>query len=127
MTEKKTVIERIKILASGSIQLRFAKMIVDGDKIVGAPQWHRCALDPGTDIDAMMAAINNHLEQMGEARCGEEQTPYSIITPQFLKEKILLIHTPELVAEYKAKQDKALEALKPSPTLFQKILNALSP
>ena len=49
------------------------------------------------------------------------------LTPTFLKEKVLLIHTPELIASVKAERQKAGAALKPPPTLFQKIVNALTP
>ena len=102
MLEKKTVIERIEILAGGSIQVRFAKLIVDGDKIIGAPQWHRCAFDPGADVNAMLAAINDNLEQIGQARCGEEETSFSALTPQFLRNQVLFVHTPELIAKHRA-------------------------
>lgn len=104
MLIKNTVIERIEILAHGAIQVRFAKLIIDGDRIVGSPQWHRCTIEPGTDIDAMLLTINNHLEQMGEARCSEEQTPFSILTPQVLREQITRIHTPEMIAIYQQNQ-----------------------
>ena len=108
MIEKKTVIERIEILAGGSIHVRFAKLIVDGDKIIGPSQWHRCALDPGTELEPLLAAINNHLEQMGEARCEETKTPLSELTPQFLRDEVARFHTPELIAKYKAAREREL-------------------
>lgn len=129
MIEKKTVIERIEILSNGSFQVRFAKLIVDDDKIVGAPQWHRTAFDPGTELDPLLAAVNDHLEQMGEARVIENETSFSKLTPQFLREKVLIIHTPELIQQYKTARDAALAAMqpKPAPTLLQKIVNVFTP
>lgn len=116
MIENKTVIERIEILAGGSIQVRFAKLIVDGDKLVGVPQWHRVALDPGADVGAILIAINNHLDQMGEARCEDNETPFSILTPQFLKDQALIVHTPERVARYRMELERAAAALRPPVT-----------
>lgn len=114
MLEKKTVIERIEIMAGGSIQVRFAKLIVEGEKVI-SHQWHRCAFDPGTDVDAVLAAVNNHLEQMGEARCEETTTPLSTITPQILRETVSRIHTPELIQKYKDERARQEAAMRPPP------------
>jgi hypothetical protein len=126
MLEKKTIIDQIEILRSGHIQIRSGKLVVEDDKIISS-QWHRTALDPGTDIDLVLNAVNVHLEQMREARCGEEKTPFSELTPQFLREKVLMIHTPELVQKYRDLRAIADAAMKPPPTLMQKIINALTP
>ena len=105
---KKTVIERIEILAGGSIQVRFAKLIIEGARIIGPPQWHRTAFDPGTDVDALLVAVNNHLEQMGEARCEETKSQLSELTPQFLRDEVARFHTLELIAKYKGARERDL-------------------
>ena len=117
MIGKKSVIERIEILAGGSIQVRFAKLIVDGDKIVGCPQWHRSVLDPGTELEPLLIAVNNHLEQMAEARCGEQLTFFSNITPQTLRQTVGLIHTPEVIQKFKDDQARARASLTPAPQI----------
>lgn len=61
---KQTVIDQIEIQRDGTIQLRFAKEIVDDDGTVLSKDWHRTALPPGQNIDAQMQVVNDHLVSM---------------------------------------------------------------
>jgi hypothetical protein len=62
--EKRTIVDQIECTASGIIQIRMKKQIIDGDA-VAAEQYHRTVLEPGSDLDAQVAAVNAHLKQMG--------------------------------------------------------------
>lgn len=57
-------IDRIEVLRDGSLQIRMAKQIVDGDQVVTS-EYHRTAFDVGADVEGQMAAVNDHLAQMG--------------------------------------------------------------
>lgn len=74
MIERKTIVDQIEVVSDGSIRVRFAKLLVDGDQIIAEPKWHRMSpITPGTDVDAAFATVNDHLEQMGEARISDTE------------------------------------------------------
>lgn len=76
MLFRRTVIDQIEVRPQeGVVQLRLAKQIVDGDKVI-AQEWHRTSFPPDADVDAQMAAVNAHLAQMGE----EPVTDWSTLT-----------------------------------------------
>lgn len=58
---KQTVLDQIEISRDGTINLRFAKEVVDDDGTVISSEWHRTVCPPGTDVDAQIAAVNQHL------------------------------------------------------------------
>jgi hypothetical protein len=64
--ERKTIIDQIEIRRDGTVHVRMAKVIVEGERIV-ASEYHRTALEPGADVDTTLAAVNAHLVQLGEA------------------------------------------------------------
>ena len=66
MITKKTVVDQIEVTRASVIQVRFGKLLLEGDKVI-ACQWHRTAFWPGLDIDEHMVRVNTHLESMGEA------------------------------------------------------------
>lgn len=100
MIEKKTIIDQIEITRGGTIQIRFAKCFVEDGKIIGY-EWHRTTVDPGVDVDAQLAVVDIHLPQIGAAPITDEPA-LSAITKSQLKQVMAQIHTPELVAKYKA-------------------------
>jgi hypothetical protein len=59
--KRQTVVDQIEITRDGTIGVRCAKEIIDDDGTVLTSQWHRTVLPPGTDIDAQMALVNQHL------------------------------------------------------------------
>jgi len=59
--KKQTIIDQIEITRDGTIQVRFAKQVVDDDGTVLNSAYHRTAFPPGHDIDAQMAAVNENL------------------------------------------------------------------
>jgi len=61
---KTTSLDQIEIISNGTVQVRIALRVEDGPNIL-AHKWHRTALPPETTIDLQMAAVNEHLVQMG--------------------------------------------------------------
>lgn len=94
--EKRTTVNQIEITESGTIQVRIAKRVVDGDQVFSS-EWHRTAFDPTTDIDAQMAAVNAHLAQMGWPAVPDADT-------QKIKDHANVARTPEVVKAYEAQQ-----------------------
>jgi hypothetical protein len=58
--QKQTVVDQIEVTRDGTVQVRMAKEIVDGENVLSR-EWHRTALPPGSDIDLQFAAVNEHL------------------------------------------------------------------
>lgn len=62
----RTVLNQRELLADGTIQVRIAKQVVNGEITISS-EWHRVALPPGCDLEASIAAVDEHLETMGYA------------------------------------------------------------
>ena len=62
---KRTKVNQIEITESGVVQVRIALQIIEGGNVV-SNKWHRTAISPDGDVDAQMAAVNVHLNQMNE-------------------------------------------------------------
>ncbi len=96
MFEKKTLVDQIEITRDGTIQVRFAVLVLeDGNEI--ASSWHRTSFAPGADIDAQMEVINAHLTKMGKV-------PVEAHLLNTLKSIVKVVHTPEAVALHKSRQ-----------------------
>lgn len=93
--QKQTILDQIEIKRDGHIQLRFIKQVVDDDGTVLSEQYHRTVIPPGGDIDAQMAVVNDHLEQMKMARVeASELTALKAVAP--------IVQTAEKIAAYEA-------------------------
>lgn len=66
MIERKSVIDQIEVTRTGGVQVRIAKLLVDDGEELKC-EWHRVALPPDANVEATMAAVNQHLVTMGEA------------------------------------------------------------
>lgn len=108
MLELKTIVDQIELTRFGCIQIRFGNLRVKDGKIT-ACQWHRTCIDPGHSVDAQLAAVLAHLPQMGEAPFEEVESPHSALTPQTIRDQVLLVHTPERVSRFKSKQAEDME------------------
>ena len=64
MIEKKTVVDQITVTRFGHVHLRFGLLVVEDGVEIGH-QWHRTAVEPGGDVDAQIALVNEHLTRMG--------------------------------------------------------------
>lgn len=94
--DRRTVISQREIAADGTVQVRFEKLIVDGDAVVSR-QYHRASFQPGTPVAAQMAAVNAHLVQMGEAPVAESEV-------ESIERIVKLEHTPEVIEAFLARE-----------------------
>lgn len=62
--KKQTVLRNIDFATDGTLQVRFAKQLLDDDGSLLSSEWHRTAFAPGQDIAAQMGAVNAHLAGM---------------------------------------------------------------
>lgn len=62
--QARTVIDQIEVRPNGDVQVRFSKELVNGE-VVMHREWHRTRFLPGESVDAQMAAVNQHLQEMG--------------------------------------------------------------
>lgn len=96
--KKQTILDQTEILRDGTLQLRFAKQIIDDDGTVISTGWHRTTLPPGHDIDAQIVMVNEYL--VSNHKC-------AAIHPSEINEHIKphakIAWTPERVAAHKAK------------------------
>lgn len=65
MIEKKTIVNQITVDANGNVMLQFALLLVEDGQVIDM-KYHRTALEPGTPPDLQIAAVNEHLAQMGK-------------------------------------------------------------
>lgn len=100
--EKKTVIDQIEITRSGMIQIRMRKLIVDDNGTEHDLGYHRTAIEPGSDPNLQMAAVNEHLleMQMG-AVPAEEMVTLNAIVP--------VVHTPERKEQWRTAREAAAQ------------------
>jgi hypothetical protein len=65
--ERKSVVDQLEFPRAGGVQVRFALLIVDGDEEISS-SWHRTYIPEGMDPALQIAAVNEHLAQMGAAQ-----------------------------------------------------------
>ena len=58
---KSVAFNQIEITGNGTIFMEWRKLSSDGDPL----DYHRTSFAPGCDVDAQIAAVNNHLVSMG--------------------------------------------------------------
>ena len=92
MITKRTTLDRVEVLANGTLQIRLLKIIAE-DETVLAQQYHRTVVPPGTSIDEQFAAVNVHLQEMGFPAVGAEDIAR-------LQRLVVVEHTPEVVNAY---------------------------
>lgn len=68
--KKRSIIDHIEISRDGTINVRIAKEVLDGDGTVLISAWHRTVCPPGSNIDAQMQAVNANLHEMKCASVG---------------------------------------------------------
>ena len=97
MLEKKTTIDKIEIaLRTGLIHIRFKLAILeDGQEI--SSSWHRTCVEPGTDVDKQIAAVNADIS----VRPGLKAAPIEASDVPALKNIVKAIHTKEKIDEFR--------------------------
>ncbi len=108
MIEKQTVIDQIEITRENFVQIRFGLLLVEDGKEINC-QWHRTAIEPGGDVDAMIAAVNADITTRDTLRAAP------ITTDRVAQVKVItaLIHTPDVVQKHRARAAEAV-AIAPS-------------
>ena len=61
---QRSVLNLIEINEQKILSVRFTKEVVENGAVVSS-KYHRTAFVPHQDIDVQMAAVNQHLEQLG--------------------------------------------------------------
>lgn len=104
MIEKRSIVDQIEITRSGAVQVRFALLLVEDDKEIDS-KWHRTVVNPGIDVDLQMGAVNRDLAsaRINMPAITSKQT-------EQLKAVCKLVHTPEVVAAYRARMEDAMKA-----------------
>jgi hypothetical protein len=95
MSEKRTLIDQLRVAADGTVLVRFQKQKIESGFLTF--EYHRTSIPPGADVDKQMWLVNAHLEVMGCARVGDYGA---------LKDRCAQAHTPEVVAAFKALQEQ---------------------
>jgi hypothetical protein len=93
--ERRTVIDQIEIRRDGTVQVRLAKQVVDGEDVLRS-DYHRIGVEPGADLESHLPLVNAHLTTLGEAVV--EETEWDRV-----RRVVSLEHTPETVAAYREK------------------------
>lgn len=62
--QAKAILDRREILADGSVRVRLAREVRNGDVVVSR-QWHRFTIAPGGNATAMLAGVNANLGALG--------------------------------------------------------------
>lgn len=99
MIEKRTIVDQIEITRDKTIQIRFGLLLLE-DGIELSCQWHRTAIEPGISVDTQIAAVNNHLQQMGKSTVPPTELDN-------LKQIVPVVHTPAVIAAHKQRQEEA--------------------
>jgi hypothetical protein len=97
MITKQTIIDQTEITRDGMIQIRFGLLLVEDGNVIDT-KWHRTSIPPGTDVDAQIAAVNTHLLSLGKMEADAAGISR-------LKTLVQTVHTPEVVAAYRAKMN----------------------
>jgi hypothetical protein len=65
MLTKQTVVDQLELTRHNTLQVRIGLILLENGKEVSCA-WHRTVIEPSTNIDAQMAAVNANLSQMGK-------------------------------------------------------------
>lgn len=95
MIDKKTIIHYIGITCDGTVEVRFAMLLIE-DGIEISKQFHRRVINPGDDVDAHISVVNAAAEKMKASSVDEDRLP-------LLRSICALAHTPDVVDGYRAK------------------------
>lgn len=97
MIEKKTVIDQIEITRNGTIQVRFALLVLDDGEEISS-RWHRTAIEPGADVVAQLNAVDSDITTRKELKAVPIERGRSL---DLLRSIVSLVHTPEVVIKHR--------------------------
>jgi hypothetical protein len=90
--EKKTVVDKVEVDRNNVVSVRFARLLVEDGKEI-ATEYHRAVVEPGTDIDRLLAAVNKSIVDDLRGAAVSEGT-------DLIRTVAGIVHTPEVVATY---------------------------
>jgi hypothetical protein len=99
MIEQKTIVDQIEIAKNGVVQVRFAKQLVRGDRVLSS-EWHRTAFEPGIPAEAQIWEVNRHLSALECAAVPDSEAAKILSIVQH-------VHTDECIAQFRAAQIEA--------------------
>jgi len=89
-----------EITETGIIQVRIAKQVVDGGEVISS-LWHRCALEPGQNVEDMISAVDADLTNQGYGPVQDWSGVRATVAAE---------HTPEVIKAYEDAQAAAKAA-----------------
>jgi hypothetical protein len=101
--ERRTIIDQIEIRRDGTVQVRLAKQVVDGEDVLRS-EYHRIGVEPGADLESYLPVVNAHLRALREAAVDEAEWDR-------VRRVVSLEHTPEAGAAYRGKAVEMEEEL----------------
>jgi hypothetical protein len=103
--ERRTVLDQIEIKRDGTVQLRLAKQIVDGETVLTS-EYHRTTFEPGTHLDAAIPVIEAHLTELGAALVSSDEWAR-------VRRVVTMEHTLDVIAAVAAKREAAAQRWAP--------------
>ena len=100
--EKQASINQIEIVEDGTLQIRCGLMLVEDGAII-SNKWHRTCIEPGQAVAAQIAAVNDHLAELGWPPVTDFARAQAVAAA---------VHTPEVVKAYSDKVLAAYEAIR---------------
>jgi hypothetical protein len=97
--KRRTIIDQIEIKRDGTVQVRLAKQVVDGDEVLRS-EYHRLGVEPGADLESYLPAVNAHLSALHEAEVEEAEWDR-------VRRIVSLEHRAEAVAAYRKEVARA--------------------
>lgn len=97
---RKAIVSQREITDTGLVQVRIAKQVIDAGEVI-ASSWHRCALEPGQNVDDMISAVDANLTQMGYGPVQDWSGVRATVAAE---------HTPEVIEAYQDAQAAARAA-----------------
>lgn len=107
---KKTIIKDLHVdLETGVIHVLLHKRVLDDSGQVLAQGNHRTVIDPGTDLDATIRAINEHLVSgqvpVSAEASGHAAAPVDVKEWDAVRAHARVVHTPAIKTRWKVQQD----------------------
>jgi hypothetical protein len=97
---REAAIDQREITENGTVQVRIAKKVIDAGEVL-ASGWHRCALEPGQNVDDMISAVDADLTNQGYGPVQDWSGVRATVAAE---------HTPEVIKAHEDAQAAAKAA-----------------
>ena len=95
-----STVNQREITENSTVHVRIAKQVVDNGEVI-AQQWHRCALEPGQNVEDMISAVDADLTKQGYG---------PVVDWSGVRATVAAEHTPEVIKAYQDAQAAAQAA-----------------